>query len=101
MANTPMTHEDLNRFAGQWVSAESPMFDLLPKDEPMIVGGTRRHRDSIERRCFVCNGNVFLSPKDAPAALQTHPNITVLCPDCYFGMEPKPEKEPNARTSED
>lgn len=86
-AGAPLKPEDMNRFAGQWVEAKSPMFGLLPPDRPMILG-TKNPRDySLHRECFVCRGPVFLHPRDG-RVLSEFPDITVLCPDCYFKMEP-------------
>lgn len=86
---TPLKPEDMNRFAGQWVEAQSPMLDMLPPAKPIIVGGNRRKPESVPRECYICHGLTYLHPKDFPACVDANPDITVLCPDCYFGMEPK------------
>ena len=95
MANTPLRPEDMNRFAGQMVSAESDMFDLLPSDCTIVVGGTgtdRRKPDSYESSCFLCHAKVLLTRRDDPV-LANEKVLCVLCPECYFKMEPK-EVEP-------
>lgn len=86
---TPLKPEDMNQFAGQWCEAESSMMDILPSNKPIIVGGNRAKPESIPRECYICHGSAYLHPKDFPAAIDAHPDIIVLCPACYFGMEPK------------
>jgi hypothetical protein len=93
--NTPLRPEDMNKFAGQMVAAESPMFDLLPKGCTIVVGGTgtdRRKRDTYDSTCFLCGGKVLLTRRDDPE-LAKEKTLCILCPECYFKMEPKEASE--------
>lgn len=86
--SAPLKREDLKKFAGQWVSTESPMFEQLPKDSPIIVGREQKKITSIIDNCFICKIEIYLDPRDIPI-LKEHPNIIKLCATCYFKMEPK------------
>jgi hypothetical protein len=89
MPNTPLKPEDMNKFAGQMVTADSPMFDLLPKGCTIVVGGAYCKPSSNEEvPCHICNCPVFLDYRDRPA-LEGESVLCILCPDCYFKMEPK------------
>lgn len=93
-ANTPLQPEDMNRFAGQMVSAESAMFDLLPDDSTIVVGGNRRKAETNEVvTCYVCKTDVFLHFKDRPE-LKDEKVLVFMCPDCYFKMEPQEVDKP-------
>ena len=89
MSDTPLQPKDLKKFAGQMVSAESPMFDLLPASATIVVGGQYRKATSNEEvPCHICNAPVFLDFRDRPA-IGEEDLLIFLCPDCYFKMEPK------------
>lgn len=92
MPSTPLKPEDMNQFAGQFTEAESPIFNMLPKDSTVVVGGDYRKRDSdYEKPCFICAGTVFLDERDR-AALANEKKLCILCPTCYFKLEPKEVK---------
>ena len=91
MADTPLKPSDMNKFAGQFVSAESSMFDLLPEGATIAVAGAgtdRRKPTSYEANCFLCGADVLMDRRDDPV-LKDEKSVCILCPECYFKMEPK------------
>ena len=87
--NTPLRPEDMNKFAGQMVKAESPMFSLLPENSTIVIGGNHRKQTTSEVvPCFICACSVFLDYRDRPA-LKDEESLCIICPDCYFKMEPQ------------
>jgi hypothetical protein len=98
MRTTPLRPQDMNKFAGQFVQADSPMFDLLPKGCTIVVGGTGtdcRKPDTYESVCFLCGAIVLLVHRD-DKSLAAEKTLCILCPECYFKMEPQeaPHAEP-------
>jgi len=89
MSKTPLKPEDLPRFAGQMCTAESPMFDLLPKGSTIVVGGNGAPKgNSYPAKCFLCGAYVWLDRRD-DALLAGEKSLCILCPTCYFAMEPQ------------
>jgi hypothetical protein len=91
VADTPLRPEDMNKFAGQFVKAESSMFDLLPKGATIAVAGAGRHKPtSYDAICFLCGAAVLMdSDLLAKAIAAGEKVVCILCPECYFRMEPK------------
>ena len=89
MSNTPLRPEDMNKFAGQMVSADSPMFDLLPKGCTIAVAGwNKRKPTSYDAICWLCKSDVLMDRRD-DEQLAGEKTVCILCPECYFKMEPK------------
>jgi hypothetical protein len=90
--------EDFMKSAGKFVETGSPMFEILPEDATIVVGGSGKWKSTTyASTCFICKGETLLDRRD-DVALANETNIVVLCPVCYFKMEPQ-KKEPPCQRS--
>lgn len=89
MSEIPKTLADLPRFAGKITDVESPMISLLPKGATLVVAGTYQKRLTYHSsNCLICGLKVWMSERDVPI-IATMATPVILCPECYFKMEPQ------------
>ena len=92
MSTIPTKREDFKKFAGQMIDVDSKLFDTLPADTVIVVGGEVWKRQSdVEEQCKACRSQVWLDARDLPE-LRKMKAFVVVCPSCYLKSEPKEAK---------
>ena len=90
MSDYPKSEEDLKHFSGQHLAMDSPMFELLPAHDVLVVAGNTHPEDDgpLACDCQICKKRVSLDPRDYPELKGL--KVCVVCPECFFSMEPRP-----------
>lgn len=83
----PEKREELKNFYGQFVEAESPIFNQLPDDSVIVVAGDGSKKSlSYAATCYICKASVWMDRRDDEKLRDM--KIVIICPTCYFSMEP-------------
>jgi hypothetical protein len=90
MPKTPLEYADLRKHAGTFVTVESAMFDLMPEGATIVVGGVGLAKPtSYPGLCFLCGASLWRDRRDDEELVGL--TLCILCPECFFKMEPTKE----------